>query len=141
GVVHPLIGRYDLGGQMYQKYFHGMINWISGGAASAALAVFVLIPSIDGLDYNLKIISLCMLVMCMPLFVATSALCKNIEATNKTDRKESNVLGFLFIPALLLLALGYGILFLAIDIKLAVAYLVACAWIWLVCHFVLKSKS
>ncbi|EJL6268119.1 hypothetical protein OEX57_003624, partial [Vibrio cholerae] len=92
---------------MYQKYFHGMINWISGGAASAALAVFVLIPSIDGLDYNLKIISLCMLVMCMPLFVATSALCNNIEATNKTDRKESNVLGFLFIPALLLLALGY----------------------------------
>ncbi|EPF5123466.1 hypothetical protein ACSSUI_003448 [Vibrio cholerae] len=120
---------------MSKNIFLCSTQWASGGAASAALAVFVLIPSIDGLDDKARIIIISMLVMCMPLFVVASIICKLNEEAKKLDEAHSKALTLLFLPALFLLIVGLAILFYMIHILVLIAFGGAIAWITLISFY------
>jgi hypothetical protein len=60
---------------MYKEYVHGLTNWISGSAASASLALFVFIPSVEGLDVFYKNTALMLFVFSLPLLTASAFMC------------------------------------------------------------------
>ncbi len=81
---------------MHKEYFHGLTSWISGSAASASLALFVFIPSVEGLDVLYKNLALSLFVFSLPLLTASAFMCQEIKATNSASKKQEKTIGLFF---------------------------------------------
>ncbi|WP_156145270.1 hypothetical protein [Vibrio rotiferianus] len=125
---------------MYKEYFHGVTNWISGGAASAALALVVFLPTVESLDDKYSSWALNLFVFCIPLFLVCAVLCQESKAKNNAPKQLASCLGLMFLPACILMVIGFGLLCVAISFEALSAYILALFWVFVVLHIYKKSK-
>jgi len=101
---------------MYKESFHGVTNWVAGTGAGVCLALFVFTPTITAQYENLKILAMFLILLSLPLFVATSIQIKDIKFGDEENQLADRALGKLFVPAILFF--GVGFIFLCFSVKI-----------------------
>jgi len=110
---------------MYKEKFHGFISWISTGGAATGLALFVFMPTVATRSELVQIIATCMAVASIPFLACSSALCREIKATNSSSKNTDKYLSILVATGGLLLVCSLGLIAFAYHLASGVVFLVA----------------
>lgn len=110
---------------MYKEYFHGFLHWLSGGAAATSLALFVFVPTLQGIDSQLQKVAIHAFLVSLPFLVFASALGKEISLLKGSSERSDKVHALLLIIGGFAMVGGLAALCAAIDQKLVLSLLVS----------------
>ncbi|WP_147302581.1 hypothetical protein [Ectopseudomonas oleovorans] len=101
------------------------ISWLSGGMATASLALFLLAPTLDKNNQELVLIATHFLAASLPFLCAACWLSKDNDLSKSPNKNTTNIIAFLLTIGGIATLLGFFLICLSVAQSMAITLLLS----------------